>query len=335
MSPRVYTVLAILVTLVALVALAAIGGYTHWSGTRDGTGGARGARGAPVPVDAAPAPDPQLVAELAAARREAEQLRAELDRLHEAARVSAAEPPSPPTVPVESFVARGGAGRVIKTLEEAEPAFERAVAAGDLETLWLLGADLLALGEDAYPLFEKLLDQFFASAEGNPAPFGEEWEDEELWMGRFFRTLAEEHESFLAFGLHLARSDADAFGPALQRLRHDILDDELLPVLLAFHGGENAELTAAWLDLFEAHLELPDLGGIDEETLVYCLAQIPEDRAAELLARWIEMGGGHRDEAIRALVLQGSPSALAALRSLLPTIEDEALRAAVERRLGG
>lgn len=275
----------------------------------------------------------QLTAELDTARAEEALLRAELARArasNTASESAAAETTSPGPLSVASR----GPGRSIHSLAEAQGAYERAIAAGDLEALWLLGADILAFGEEGHPVFDRLLERFLIEMEQNAGVIEELWGEEDLWLGRFFRTLADEHEGFLAYGLTLAEREEADLGPALARVRREILDDELLPTLLAFHGGQNPELTGRWLDVFESRLALPDLGGADEEAIIFSLAHIPGDRAAELIIEWVATEtGGLREDAIEALVLQGSPRALAALRDLLPAIDDEGLRAAIERRL--
>ena len=70
-------------------------------------------------------------------------------------------------------------------------------------------------------------------------------------------------------------------------------------------------------------MSLPDLGGADEEAVLYGLANLPDDRAADLIGDWIETRDDHRDDAIRALVLQGSARAAQILQGLLPSIEDD------------
>lgn len=276
----------------------------------------------------------ELRAELAAAHDEEALLRAELARARRApadrADPAAAAPPSSPAL----FGPRGGA-RTIRSLDEAQAAYDRAIAAGDLEALWLLGADLLAFGEQGYPLFEKLLAQFIGQGEGSGEGMRRQWNEEELWMGRFMRALAEDHAGFLAYSLHLAERDPAELDPSLEGVRREIFDDEFLPVLLGFHRGEDPELTAGWLDHFQYRMSLPDLGGADPETIIFAIAQLPGDRSADLLAEWIGTRTDHTDKAIEALLLQGSARALEVLRGLLPLIDDEALRAAVERRLGG
>jgi len=278
----------------------------------------------------------ELDAEIDTASRDEALLRAELARARRALADRSLDPTAaaPPSAGPR-FGAGGTTGRSIQSLEEAEAAYEQAFAAGDLEALWLLGADLLAFGEEGYPLFEKLLERFMSDGEKSGGAMMRRWNEEELWLGRFFRAFAEEHESFLAYGLSLAERDAGELGPGLERIRREIFDDEFLPVLLAFHRGEDPELTAGWLDHFEGRLALPDLGGVDPETILFGIAQIPGDRAADLLVDWIETHPDHRDDAIDGLLLQGSPRALEALRALLPSITDESLRAAIEQRLGG
>ncbi len=278
----------------------------------------------------------ELNSELKLSRLEEARLRSELSRAQRQTPAADGEQDSESTdTPTQRFSPASGPGRVITKLEEAEAAYERAIAAGDLEALWLLGADLLAFGEAGYPLFETLLEDFIRTAKsGANDLIGAAFKQEELWMGRFFRTLAEEHESFLAYGLHLSGRDAEELSPALTEFRHELFDDALLPMLLAFHGGENPDLTAGWLDQLEMRLATPDLDGADEETVLFALAHIPGDRAADLLVHWIETQESHRDDALSALLLQGSARALAALRQLLPSIENEELRAAIENRLG-
>jgi len=277
----------------------------------------------------------EITAELDTAREEESLLRAELARARRA--LAEREPEALPagTAPgTARFLPTSGPGRMIRDLAEAEAAYQRALAAGDLEGLWLLGADLLAFGEEGYPLFERLLERFLADADRNAAAFMALWNEEELWLGRFLRPLAEEHESFLAYGLTLVERDESELSPALASFRRELFDDEILPTLLAFHGGENADLTEGWLAHLESRFALADLGGVDPETLLFSIAQIPGDRSAELLIHWLETHADHRDDAIDALLLQGSPRAASALRNLLPAIEDESLRAAIERRIG-
>jgi hypothetical protein len=321
-----------------------------------GTGGIAAGLGIAVLLARAPTPSPdsgrsaadsaeiarlrtllgEISAEFDTARGEEAILRAELSRARQALADRSPQPKLTDGFPLAArFGAMSGPGRAIRSLGEAESAYEEALAAGDLETLWLLGADLLAFGERGHPLFERLLERFITDTEEGAGPFERIWGEEELWMGRFFRAFAEEHEGFLAYGLSLAERDESNLGPALGHVRRALFDDEVLPILLAFHGGENADLTAGWLDHFEMRLGLPDLGGADPETILFSIAQIPGDRAAELLVQWIETHPEHRDDAIDALLLQGSPRADQALRALLATISDDALRAAIERRLGG
>lgn len=287
-----------------------------------------------------PATDPEtdprideLTGALESARIEADALREALAAANaratqDANGESGAESPIP-TASLALSGGGGGPGRVIRSLAEAEAAYERARKSADLETLWLLGADLLALGEPGYAVFEELFARLMTEAEGDPV-FREITRDDEQWLGGFFRALAEEHESFLAYGVDLVGRDPASLPPAIQRLRHEILDDDLLPVILGFHRGENPALTGAWLDTIEGLMLHPSGEMPDDDTILGALAQLPEDRAVALILAWIDVEGTRLDDVVRALAAQGSPAAMNALGELLPTITDPNLRAAIE-----
>ena len=273
-----------------------------------------------------------LSLELDAAQKQIQHLQKELAR---ALKRDPGETVPSSGIATETFTPGAGAGgtRVISNLAEAQAAFERGMATGDLELMWLLGADLLALGEEAYPVFEDLFEQFFEKMTSADNPFRETFRDEELWMGRFMRTFAEQHEDFLAYGLHLAQRE-DELPEALADFKRNLFDDDFLPVVLAFHGGENPQITQGWLEVLEGQMGNPD-SRVREDALIFALAQLPDDRAAELIGTWLAAGSSRIDDSFRALIAHGSPRAMQIARQNLHLIEDEEQRAMVEALLGG
>ena len=235
-------------------------------------------------------------------------------------------------IATQAFTPGQVGARVISSLEEAKQLFDKGMASGDLELMWLLGADLLAMGEEAYPLFEELFVQFFETMSSGDNPFRNSFRDEELWMGRFMRTFAEQHEDFLAYGLHLAQRE-DELHPALSDMQRNMFDDDFLPVILAFHGGENQQLTQGWLELLEGEMQSGN-SDLKEDALIFALAQIPDDRAAELIGSWLSSDSSRMEDAFRALIAHGSTRALQIARQNLHLIEDEEDRAQVEQLLG-
>ncbi len=224
--------------------------------------------------------------------------------------------------------------RVITSLDEANAAFERALETGDLETMWLLAADVLAFGEEGYPIFDSLFSKFFEEVSGGDNLLSRAMGQKELYMGRFLRTFAEQHEDFLAYGLNLVNRDLSDAPKGPQILQEVLFNDELLPLILGFHGGENPELMSGWLEVLEAKMDEPNHGGVKLDAILFGLAQIPNDRAVDLIASWIDSDPDDIDDIMRALVAHGSERALQIARQSIHLIADETRRAAFEQILG-
>ena len=238
------------------------------------------------------------------------------------------------TITTSGFVAAPREARVISSLSQARGAFERALATGDIETLWNLGADLLALGPEGVALFEELLVEMFEAGNEGALALRGAFRDEERWVGRFLRTFAESHEDFLAYGLDLLARERETMPPVIQKIRHEMLDDDILPVLLGFNGGSNPELLSRWGDALAAQLGDPQTSGRDAETIIFGLAQVPTEAAVDAIVAYVDSTGQRVDDAIRALIVHGSPYALQAAQQLIPLVGDEEQRLAFEQALG-
>ena len=268
---------------------------------------------------------------LEAAESRARELQSRLDRATFGEKESAIVPAK--GIATAPFTPGGRGPHVISALGEAPAAFERACVTGDLEALWLLAADVLAFGEEGYPVFEELFAVFFEEMSQGRGLLKYALRKDELYTGRFLRTLAEQHEDFLAYGLDLVNRDVSEAPDAIQELQRELFDDDFLPVILAFHGGENRALTSGWLQVLERRMTATDQRGMKSDTLLFGLAQIPDDRAVDLIATYLENNPNAQIDGLHALIAHGSERALAVARQLLPMVESEQIRAAFEQAL--
>lgn len=224
---------------------------------------------------------------------------------------------------------------LINGIGEAEAAFHEALVAGDIAALWTLAADLLSLGPDGTLMFESLLTEFASYMEsGESAQFLDFFMTEELWMGDFLRTMAEGHEDFLAYGLDLSRRPPGELPEIIRELREQILDDDLLPVLLAFNRGENPALLEAWGDRIGELALQPDSELRPRDGLL-ALAQIPGDPAVDTMLQIIRSPEAQLGTVgIRALLQHASPYALQEARALIEQLPPGGDRDQLLRLLG-
>lgn len=218
-------------------------------------------------------------------------------------------------------------GVLLSKLDEtlAFALFEEAIAVGNMKSLLLLGADLLAFGEPGYKLFGTLLEEFTYALEGEAGrSLKRAFREEELYFGSFFRTLAESNEAFLSYGLYLASGDSE-LSPAERSFQEKLFDDDFLPVLLGFHGGKNEAISQGWTDLLTQQLAVTESKRVASD-LMYALAQLPGVQPVNAIVDHVNSFPKTVEEGVRALHFLGSPGAIAEARRLLLLCENDELR---------
>jgi len=226
-----------------------------------------------------------------------------------------------------SFVAAGKVAAMLGSIDEADGLAQEFLLIGDLEGLWLLGADLINQGEEG---FEKLIE-LSAWLEEDQESFRDTkllWRHEEQVAGRFLRCFEENHEAVLRFGLYLATKKPREL-PSLLREFHEELQDEMGVVLLGYYGGNDPAIYNGYLQLFRQGLADPS--SRHSRDRIRAVGQIPTEEATTLLIELLDrVPPATAQEVVRSLAWQGSERALPALRTLQQSATDERLLAVVE-----
>jgi len=269
---------------------------------------------------------------LRAAESDALRLKAQIERLRRReeeplamSREPGAAPPADdapcaaPGEPAHEPAAKAPAAPSPRLLDEAEGRAREFVARGDLEGLWLMALELLALGEPGY---EKTIALASLINEKDAKTWAL-WQDEAQAKSRLLHALGEHSEEVLKFGLYLEGREAAEL-PKLLRAIQGQFAAELGATLLGSYAGDDPQILNGYLDLYRKRIAA-DPGRDDGAATdaVRGLGQIPTEEAAGVLIDLLARTKGRTQEAvIRSLALQRSASALPALRSFQASLNE-------------
>lgn len=253
------------------------------------------------------------------AERRAAQAAAELAGAQAAdAEAEKAEAPEPKRKPGQPYL--------LSSIEDADRLAAEILAKGDIEALWLLGADLLALGTPGYEKIVELLAELGKDNE-RFEHIGQLWNRPEMFIGPFLRAVATHDEDLLKFGLFLGSKTAEELPPPLRDMRRE-LDDELGPILLGFYDGGDPEILDGYTEWYRGQIDAKVAAGEDVDDEIQGLGQIPTPAAERIILDILPRTEGRaREAAVRALAWRRSEAAVPILQSLLETTQDARLRA--------
>lgn len=223
---------------------------------------------------------------------------------------------------------------VIASVAEADGALRDLILRGDIEGLWLLGADLLALGEEGYEKIIELSNLLEPLIKENPAVMNL-WRSEEIFIGSFAQALSDNHEELLRFGLYLQDIDPSAMDGPVEEFQEELLD-EMGAVLLGYYRGGDPEILGGYVDAFRTQIPEGQIEGNnrDARRAANALAQIGTEESTDLLIDMLGRSQGRvATDVVGALAWQGNPRALAALRAYRGHVTDDALAAAIDMAL--
>lgn len=267
-------------------------------------------RETPASTGSADADDPSPDVDL----RELDRLRREIARANARADDLARQLEQSQSEPVAA-VEPASAGTLIE-LERARGSFDQLLARGDLEGLWLLGADLMAQGEPGYQKLHELMALFEAEMENPESPLRALVREEGLVAGRFFRALTDHHEELLRYGLYLRNQNPDQLPEIAIQLRREMVDD-VGPALLGYYQGDDVELLNGYVDWVR-----DTDPNFSSDEVINTLAQIPTEEATTALIDYVERSSSRLDDAVRALAWQRNPRAIPVLENLRRQTED-------------
>ena len=213
---------------------------------------------------------------------------------------------------------------------QARALFDEALANQDLESIWRICFDLLAMGEGAYPtidaLFETFADEFYGGKLSSPL-----WRFPELYQGTLLRECAEHESDLLDYMGYLSSRESQDLPELLADFRRDLLEGPMTPLLLAFNEGRDPERLQNLLDYYEQRVDENSSGTFTSREIILALSHIPGDRCAGLLGSlFSEVSSARRLDIVRGLVLNGSSTAIQKLRSLQGEVKTQVLKRAVE-----
>ncbi|MEE8142095.1 MAG: hypothetical protein V3T77_03265, partial [Planctomycetota bacterium] len=187
-----------------------------------------------------------------------------------------------PVAKLASFARSQRHSQVIDSVDEADAAAQEFIAKGDIEGLWLLGADLLNRGEEG---FEKFLEVALAleQMEGDlERSFKYLWRDEEMLAGRFMRSFEENLEAVLRFELFLDGKNKQEL-PKLAQEFHDEMHQEMGVVMLGYYSGDDAKIFDGFVEMYRRHLAGDRVEDRRAKDRIRALGQIPNDASTLLL----------------------------------------------------
>jgi hypothetical protein len=308
-------ILSVVLLLVVAGALGALGGYLARGGIGAGPGIVGGGGQVRGESNAA------ARIELAKLRVENEELNARLESmLRESERRPVEAVPAPAVAKAAKRPSRGPLA--LGSVEEADAVLADAVAHLDLEQALRLGAALLAMGEEGYEKFLALMKTFGEAVRGDEV-VGTMFGDERN-AGLALRYCAENIENLLKFGLYLQGREGDDL-PEEARFLRDQFDRELGRVLLGFQGGANAEIENGMFELCARKIKAARDDGNERtlESAIDALSMLRSERATDLLLELAENAPpGVAQKIVLGLVYQGTPRALAGIRTLMARAQD-------------
>lgn len=213
-------------------------------------------------------------------------------------------------------------------MARADATFAELTANGDLEGLWLFGAELLQQGEPGYAKLTELLGEFEQLISDRTSPIAQLIRDEELFVGRFMRALGENDEGFLKYGLYLKGQNPESLPRVAKKLRGEMAD-ELGAILLGYYRGDDAVMLNGYVEWFrESDPEL------ESDEAIQAISQIPTEAATRALVEYLDGGSDRRvQDAIRGLAWSRLPGARLALERFQRQTDDPELLALIEQAL--
>ncbi|MEM7263820.1 MAG: sigma-70 family RNA polymerase sigma factor [Planctomycetota bacterium] len=192
-----------------------------------------------------------------------------------------------------------------RSMDEVDRIAKDALEREDLETLWLLAAELIQQGEGGY---EKLIE--IAQDVDNPKRT-ELWESEELLAGPFLSTMTGHLDHVLDFALYLDREREEELPDLLQDFQKEMMHETGV-ALLGYYHGENVQLLDRFVEKYRDRLAEHGIEGDRYgEDMVRAVGQIRSDAAFGLLEELLDQAEGrNQDIVVRALAWQGHPRAL-------------------------
>ncbi|MFQ5655260.1 MAG: hypothetical protein ACE5GW_11090, partial [Planctomycetota bacterium] len=216
--------------------------------------------------------------------------------------------------------------RRLASPEEAEAAFDEAMARGDLEALFLVALDLLTFGEPGYEALDALIERFFGIMTSNAdrLPIERLWGQEEVLVGRLLRHFGGQEEDVLRYGLYLDSRDPESLPRPLESFVDGLFFEEAGIFLLGYYDGGDPEILDGYLEAYRRRAFGDRRGGRVDRDLIAGIGNIPGPGAAELLGELLESDPGSRvNDIIRALAMNGSDTAIATLQDLKESASDE------------
>ena len=200
------------------------------------------------------------------------------------------------------------------------------IARSDVEGLWLLAADLLALGEEGY---KKLLELSHQIDMGN---LMSTWRDAEQMMGPFFRTFSENGDDTLRFFLYLDEQarQGKPMSPLFQYVTKELTGE--FGFMLGFFSSENDEVMNNMTELYRKRLDRAVAEPRRIREFARGLSYLPTDGSTDMMLELLDKTSeGHAVKAIvQALAWQRSPRALPALKEFASTVTDSRVAETVE-----
>jgi hypothetical protein len=218
---------------------------------------------------------------------------------------------APPEKPAAERVAAGLPPVSLSSAADADAIYADALARADVDGLIALGAALLAMGDEGYEKALALLEKL--GKEAGLDPRLELLGRNDLYAPRLLRSVEENHENLLRFGLWLMQKDPE-------KMR---LPEKEIQLLLGFWQGRDPEIEEGYLSLFREKAEKEKAGGGMDSDIVRALAQIRSDASTDYLVEMMADAPPDRlGEIVAALWYQKSPRALPALRALRASTPD-------------
>ena len=219
---------------------------------------------------------------------------------------------------------------LVTNMTQARALFDDAIADQDFESIWRIGFDLLSMGEGAYPtldeFFETFADEFYGGKLSSPL-----WRLPELYQGILLRECAEHESALLDYMGYLSSRESQDLPDLLADFRTDLLEGPMTPLLLGFNEGRDPAKLQQLLDYYEQRVDKSSSGTFTNREIILALSHIPGDRCAALLGSLFpKVSSARRLDIVRALVFNGSSTAIQELRALQGEVRTQVLKRAVE-----
>ena len=184
------------------------------------------------------------------------------------------------------------------------------------------------MGEPGYERFTELAVRMLQRATFANAEFL--WEDEKVFMPVVVAAAVRNSGPVLRYVTYLTELHPEELDPAMGQVIDVFFDQGLADLFLTTYDGEDAGLYQQYLASYEDRLATK---GRLSPAAYFTIARMPVEGAGELLAgmveprlEWSTQPGRHagvEPELIRALVLNGSPAARAALEEIGDLLADD------------